>query len=265
MAGTKDVDAAARIAELEERVAILEERWRLNDEVDRLAEVAVRDRLPLDHAMRLLMPALCDALGATVAWIRTYDETLALHDFVHAIGEDASLPIAMDEIARCADEAVFVRAVGGATIVAQRIDVAGDAFGTAAVRIPGAREGAAADRVVGLLNVFCEEIDNTLASIALARKKAQVIDAMSDALANPVLDDGLRAALEILQANVAFEDLLLVFRHEDDASGRTLHYKVVQSGVLTHDSMASPDPEVDTFLRSRAFRIRASSYAPSLL
>ena len=254
-------DAAARIAELEAKVALLEERWRLNDEVDRLAEIAVRDRLPLDHALRLLMPALCDALGATVAWIRTYDETLALHDYVHATGEDASLPLPLDDIARQADHGSVVHPAAGATLIAQRIDVAGDPFGTAAVLVPPALDDAGADRAKGLLNVFCEEIDNTLASIALARKKAQVIDEMSDALADPVLEQGLARALEILQANVPFEDLLLLFRQEDDASGRTLHYKIVQSGQLAHDSMASPDPEVDAFLRSRAFRIMSGDDA----
>ncbi|AKF10175.1 Adenylate cyclase [Sandaracinus amylolyticus] len=261
MAGTTNLDAGARIAELEARVALLEERWRLNDAVDRLAEIAVRDRLPLDHAMRLLMPVLCDAVDARVAWIRTYDETLSLHDYVHATGDEATLPIDLDALAARADAGAVLERVGSSTVVAQRIDVAGDPFGTAAVLIPTALDDRQAERVRGLLHVFCEEIDNTLASIALARKKALAIDAMSDALAEPVLDDGLRAALAILQANVPFEDMLLVFRHEDDASGRTLHYKIIQNGVLVHDSTTRADPEIDAFLRSRAFRMMAGDDA----
>lgn len=250
-------ESERRIAELEAKVALLEERWRLNDEVDRLAEIALRDRLPLDHAMRLVMPALCDAVGAEVAWIRTYDETLALHDYVHATGADDTLPASLDDVAREADAAPYVRSFGASTLIAQRIDVAGDAFGTAAVLVPGKLEGAAAERVQGLLHVFCEEVDNTLAAIALARKKAIAIDAMSQALANPVLDQGLHRALDVLRENVPIEDLLLVFRHEDDLSGRTLQYKVIQNGALVHDSHApgGPDPEVDAFLRARAYRL----------
>ena len=89
----------ARIAELESKVALLEERWELNDEIDELAEVAIRDRLPVDHTLRLVLPALCKHTGAVVAFVRTYDESLAFHDFVHAEGEDGTLPLAPDAIA----------------------------------------------------------------------------------------------------------------------------------------------------------------------
>ena len=246
-----------RIAELQTKVHLLEEKWALNDEVDGLAEIAVRDRLPLDHAMRLLMPALCKVVGARAAWIRTYDETLELHDYVHATGEDGAIPVSLDVIAEsCATGASFRHVIAGSTLVAQRIDVAGDPFGTAAVVVPEVLGDAGTERVAGLLHVFCEEIDNTLASIALARRKTQAIDAISDAFREPVLDVGLRNALAALQANVPFEDMLLVFRHEDDLSGRTLHYKVIQGGKLVHDSLAAtPDGDVDAFLRTRAFRL----------
>lgn len=248
-----------RIAELETKVQLLEEKWALNDEVDGLAEIAVRDRLPLDHAMRLLMPTLCKVVGARTAWIRTYDETLSLHDYVHATAEDASIPVSLDVIAEsCREGATFRHAIAGATVVGQRIDVAGDPFGTAAVVVPEVLDDAGAQRVSGLLDVFCEEIDNTLASIALARRKTLVIDAISAAFREPVLDIGLRNALAALQANVPFEDMLLVFRHEDDLSGRTLHYKIIKGGQLVHDSMAqTSDGDVDAFLRSRAFRMMA--------
>ena len=88
----------ARIAELEGQVARLEERWALNDEVDALAEIALRDRLPLDHALRSLMPALARATNGRLVFVRTYDETLSLHDYVHAEDEDASLPFDAEQI-----------------------------------------------------------------------------------------------------------------------------------------------------------------------
>ncbi|MDQ3033677.1 MAG: adenylate/guanylate cyclase domain-containing protein [Myxococcota bacterium] len=257
MSSAADAGNDRRIAELEHEIALLRERARLGDEVDRLAEIALRDRLPIDCAMRLMMPALCDAVGATVAWIRTYDETLALHDFVHVTANDAAMPVPFDEIAARTSTTSERRVIGRQTLIAQHLDVAGDTFGTAAVLVPAALGEREQDRIAELLRVFCEQIDNTLAAIANARKKTQVIDAMSEALADPVLDHGLRRALEVLQANVRFEHLMLVFRHEDDDLGRTLHYKIIQHGELTHDSMARRDPEVDAFLRARALQMMA--------
>ena len=66
-------DPEKRIAELEREVKLLRERWALNDEVDDLAEIAIRDRLPVDHTLRLVLPALCKHTGASLAFVRTYD------------------------------------------------------------------------------------------------------------------------------------------------------------------------------------------------
>jgi class 3 adenylate cyclase len=250
-----------RLADVESRNALLEERWRLNDEVDRLAEIAVRDRLPLDHAMRLLMPALCQATGARGAWVRTYAESLEMHDFVHGASVDAAPPLPFDTIAKATTGGSFRQVVGGRTIVAQRLDVAGDAFGAAAVFVDGALDDRTGDRIAALLDTFCEEIDNTLASIALARRKTIVIAAMSDALRDPVLDVGLRRAIAVLRDAVAFEDMLLVFRHEDDATGRSLRYRILKGGTIAHDSSASPDPDVDAFLRANASRLMSGDDA----
>lgn len=255
-----DAEREARVpdaAELRAKVALLEERWALNEKLDALTELAVRDRLPLEHAMRLFMPALCEAVGATVAWIRTFDESLELHDFLHGTGDRANLPLPLDVVAEGARAPGGLRQiVAGETIVAQGLDVAGEPFGTAAVLVPDALDEARAERVAALLRVFCEEIDNTLASVAEARRKMRVIEAISTAFKEPVLDVGLRKALDVLAASVPFEDMLLVFRHEDDVSGRTVHYKVFQGGKLAHDSSAeAPDRDVDALLRSRASRL----------
>lgn len=253
----------SRIAELETKVALLEDRWKLNDEVDELAEVAIRDRLPLDNALRLWMPALCRATGAEIAFVRTYDETLHLHDYVHAMGEDGDLPFEPDALCKeleGADEAL-VREVRGRSLVAQALDVAGDPFGAVVFVLNGKLDAAGRERAVALLHTWCEEIDNHLASIAEARKKAMLTQAMSDALKDPVLDAGLDRALDVLAKNVPFEDLLLVFRHEEDVSGDTLRYRVLKAGKLVHDSQAlgveGRGSDVDAFMRSRSFRLMA--------
>ena len=219
---------AARVRELEAKVVRLEERWSLNDEVDNLAEVALRDRLPLDHTLRVLMPALARVVSARLVLIRTFDETLTLHDFIHAEGEDATLPFNADIIAEAVRDADTHEESLGLTerLLARRIDVAGEHFGTAVIVIP-LGDATAHERAAELLHTWCEEVDNLLASIALARQKAIITQAISDALKDPVLDRGLDLAIEILQSNVPFESLTLVFRHEGDQLGDTLRFKQV--------------------------------------
>ncbi len=252
-----------RIAELEREVRILKERWALNDEIDDLAEVAIRDRLPVDHTLRLVLPALCAHTGASLAFVRTYDESLALHDFVHATGEDASLPIEADALCRAIEQSdplvreVVLPGEVRATLVAQGLDVAGEPFGALAIVVPGAADDAERERLAGLLDTFAEEIDNHLASIAVARKKTMLTAAMSEALRDPVLDAGLARALDVLRENIPFEDMILVFRHEDDVSGASLRYKILKNREVVHDSSvrSESDGDVDAFMRSNAFRM----------
>jgi adenylate cyclase len=255
-----------QIRDLEGRVAHLTHRWQLNDEVDALSEVAIRDRLPIDHALRLWMPAMCRSVGAEVMFVRTYDETLDLHDFVHAMGEDDTLPFATNTLCDELDVTPkLTRAEGGLTTIARTLDVAGNPFGAVAVVLRRTVGEAEAERTHELLSTWCEEIDNHLASIADARKKAFLTNEMSDALKNPVLDVGLMRALDVLRANVPFEDLLLVFRHEEDVSGDTLRYKILKHGELVHDSATMSETgaargvgnDVDAFMRSRSFRLMA--------
>ena len=253
-------DPHKRIAELEREVKLLRERWALNDEVDDLAEIAIRDRLPVDHTLRLVLPALCKHTGASLAFVRTYDESLALHDFVHGEG---ALPIEADAIMRMlaeTDPLVREVAIGGVhvTLVAQGLDVAGEPFGAVALVVPTVTDAAERDRLVTLLDTFSEEIDNYLASIALARKKTVLTAAMSEALRDPVLDSGLHRALAVLRENVPFEDMILVFGHEEDTSGSTLRYKILKNREVVHDSSIRTHEEaadVDAFMRSHSFRM----------
>lgn len=255
-------DLLEKIRTLETQVAHLTHRWQLNDEVDALSEVAIRDRLPIDHALRLWMPALCRSVGAEVMFVRTYDETLELHDFVHAMGEDDSLPFVPHALALELEATPQItRVAAGLSTLARTLDVAGNPFGAVAVVLRREVTEDEAERIHDLVSTWCEEIDNHLASIADARKKAFLTNEMSDALKNPVLDAGLMKALDVLRANVPFEDLLLVFRHEEDVSGDTLRYKILKHGELVHDSAdvgaRGVGNDVDAFMRSRSFRLMA--------
>jgi len=249
----------ARIAELEAHVGLLEERWALNEEVDGLAEIAIRDRLPLDHALRSLMPALARATGGRLVFVRTYDETLSLHDYVHSEDDDSSLPFDPEALVHEVAVSDFVtRAHGRSTLVGQRIDVAGEHFGTAAVLVPASLDRHASHRVAQLLDTWCEEIDNHLAAIAESRRKAILTQRISDALKDPVLDRGIDRAIEVLRENVPFEVLLLVFRHEDDTVGDTLRFKLLRTTAQAGAEGEAPavdHTDDDAALRSRAYRI----------
>ena len=248
-----DADAALR-----SRLELLEARERLNEATDEALELAVRDRRPLEGTLGAVLPLLVAHTGAAHAWVRTYDENLALRDFAFR-GGAGDFPIGSEAITRITDKGeVFSRRTHGGGhsyhVVAQPLDVAGELFGAAGVALDlaGVDESQVpvpVGLVRALLQTWCEELDNHLAAIAQARRKARVTSKLSEALRRPVLEHGVSDAIQILQHEVPFEDLLLVFRHQEDPAAASLHYKVVQDGTLTHDSR-SPDQEVDEFIRA---------------
>lgn len=239
-----------RIRALEQRVTELEAEKQIAADTDARLEEAVRDRLPLAQTLQKAFEVLLKALDADSAFVRTYDETLEKADFTfqgEAFRGDAAGVLAASEKGERYQE------VGkGRTVLGQPIDVAGQPFGAAAVGFDRALDEYERERAAVLMDVWCEELDNYLAAIAEARNKHNVALAVSDALRVPVLDVGIRKAIDVLKESVAFEDMLVVFRQEDDQRGVSLHYKIIQNGELTHDSMLPRDIEIDQFIRDYA-------------
>lgn len=237
------------LQDLRARLDALEARVRLNDAADEALELALRDRLPLESALRSLLPLLCTHTGARYGWVRTYDEELKLREF--RFGGDR-MPLDMSRVSDRTDRGDhFALKVEEMLVVAQPLDVAGENFGSAAIVYEQVPSPAKIALSADLLNTWCEELDNYLASIARAREKVRITRELSAALRAPVLEEGLTAALEAFGRAVPFDDLLLVLRHADDPRGASLHYKIVQNGELTHDSQAT-DMEVDEFVREHA-------------
>ncbi len=228
-----------RIAALEAEVARCRRTRALTDAVDARLEEALRRRQPLERVMPDLLRLAMEHLGARGVAVRTLDESLAERVFIQ--GE---APV--DE-ALLTTEAPVVDLADGAALV-QGLDVAGEPFGRAmaffAVR-PG-------EEAAALLSSFCEELDNHLAAIAQARRKYEVFRSVSDALKDPVLGRGLTRACEILQRQIDFDDLVLVFRHEDSLEGAALRYRIHQDGKLVHRGGDVRDPELDRFVRAHA-------------
>lgn len=239
-----------RIRALEQRVAELEAEKQLAADTDDRLEEAVRDRLPLAQTLQTTFEVLIKALDADSAFVRTYDESLTLTDFTfqgEAFRGDAAAVVAAADRGERYEDATQAR-----TVVGQPLDVAGDPFGAAAVGFDRELGEYEIRRAAVLLDVWCEELDNYLAAIAQARNKHAVALAVSDALRVPVLDNGIMKAIDVLKKSVAFEDMLVVFRQEDDQRGVSLHYKIIENGQLTHDSMLPRDIEIDQFIREYA-------------
>ena len=248
-------DPAARIQELEEELSRMQAERALGVAADDVLEHALQQRLPLDDTLALLMPLLFEHAGAVGVRVRTYDENLELRDF-GADSEGVAFPIPLDNVCEVTDQRKpFTWQGDGQTVLGQHFDVAGDLFGGVAVCYDGALDDAASAEARALADTWCEVVDNQLAAIAQSRHKLRAIQTISDALKEPVLDVGLDAAIEILREHVRFEDMLLVFRHEEDLEGVTLHYKIIQGGELTHDSRIARDVEVDEFMRAQAVRM----------
>jgi class 3 adenylate cyclase len=180
----------------------------------------------------------------------TFDEALALRAFLHGAPGFSRSPEAL--LAATESEARVDFLNVDETILAQRLDVAGESFGCLALAFGGQLGPAACAVGFSLMGTFAEELDNYLAGIARAREKVAITNALSEALRNPVLDDGLDQAIDVLQRHVAFDRLLLVYRHDEEQLGRGLNYKIIERGGARHDSRAPSDPEVDALIQSHA-------------
>ncbi len=241
-----------KVEALQSELENYREREQLNREVDDALEKAVRERLPLRHTLRAVLPLLVKQTGALNAFVRTYDEELELRDFVYD-ESSRSFPVPIGEVCQATQsKESWVRLEDGQTMIAQHLDVAGELFGTAGLHFEHTLPKPQLQRMQALLETWCEEFDNYLASIALARKMHHITLETSRALKEPVLDQGINKALQVLRDNVAFDDMLLVFRQEDDQKGVSLNYKIIQNSVETHDSSIRKDMEVDEFVRNHA-------------
>lgn len=232
----------ARVEELEARLARAERARALSSAVDSALEIALRERRPIERVVPNLLEILAAHAGASSAAVRTIDESLAERTFTYG---NPPLSAALFERAR--GERVIE--IGEAVVVAHELDVAGEPFGTTLCFFAKAPED---DEAQELVELFCEALDNHLAAIAQARRTYEIIRALSDALKEPVLDRGIAHAISILRRHVDFDDLILLFRHEDDLESSALRYKVYKSGAMLHDSANVRDRDVDAFLRAQA-------------
>lgn len=180
---------------LRARVRELETSAELAARLDETLEALWRARTPLEGALGALMPILAAHAEATWVGVHTLDEELEFRDF--AWGS---------------------RTEGGGSL-REALDVAGEPLGHVELGFAGPLGPLEAPRRARLLHVFCEAVDNYLASIAQSRWKHRLGQRTAEALKDPLLDRGIERALEVLGESLALDQILVVFQHDDEEQG----------------------------------------------
>ncbi len=207
--------------------------------VDDLIESGLLERKNLAEVMRVMLPRVCDLVGARGAFVQSYDEDLELSIF--RAPRELEIPDWASIASRTGGESreVVTEEIGDDLIVAQPLDVAGEWFGRAGLIVP--KHGAAAEdpqHLHELLDMACEELDNFLFSIKAAREKHKVMMELGDALRHRVLSEGLRLAVRALANATPLDRMLLVYVAQED-SASTLHVQLFEGGELALDTMSA--------------------------
>lgn len=219
---------------LHAEVDLLRTCARLAHEADEILEEAMRRRWPLADALDVLIPLLAAHCGADACHVHTVDEDGVERDFRWSAGGAAAKD--GDWPRPAGRRAAWRDAGAGRALVAQILDVAGEPFGTAAVRVPAPADHQGRERIERVLDTWCEELDNFLAAIARARCKQRVLADIAAALRHPIVDRGVQRAVEALITEVPLDDLVLVFWQEDDLAPENVHCAVVSDGERADDA-----------------------------
>ena len=213
--------------------------------LDALLESASQRQLSLDATLGECLPVLKGALGAREAWLETLDEDLEPRLF----GADEASVAGL--VARARELVTGREDVGEGTLFARRLDVAGESYGTIAA-LCDADEEEAAEREA-LLHVAAEQLDNFLAAVRQARIKQRLLRNIHKALRQPIIQDGIRQAVDAIDDSVRFDLLIVLFHMEEDYL-HTLNYLVFRGPELEFDSQAKVAAELDRVLLGRGQR-----------
>lgn len=215
---------------------------RLLRAADEAVERAMRDRSNLGVLLEEMFEILSSHIGASYAWVRTFDEKLELRDYHWQADPAARSPLwtalMLEALVQLPGE-VFRGVIDERRVVAMRLEVAGVDFGLAAVMWEGPIEppdATLSDDLAGLFETWCEVLDNHLAAHAEARRRQRVLSLLSDALRKPILSEGVVSAIEVLQEHVELDSLALVYTPDGrPASVDTAFVYLAEDGTITTD------------------------------
>lgn len=226
-------------------VELLRARLDLQARLDDRLEAAEQQRLSLSQALALALPLVAEACGCASLWVEVRDEQLQMRCFSLEGGapEEALIAEARD-LARGGGAPYAARAQQ--TLHARVLDVAGEDLGTLAGCAPGGGSLAAEERD-GLLHAAAEVLDNFVVARERACQKQLLIREIHAALRHPVLSEGLRAAVALVDQTVHF-DLLIVLYHLEEDYQDSLHYLVFRGKELEFGSRRRVASELDSLL-----------------
>jgi class 3 adenylate cyclase len=214
----------------------------LRDLVDDGVEEALHGRLSLADALSHVLPRAIVAIGVEAAFVRTYDENLALSTFTSP--DECSIPGLEDVLERTGQGGREIEVQGdGIIVLAQPIDVSGEWFGSIGIVATSARFCASSTFLREALHVLSEELDNYFYSVHAAREKHRLMMDLGEALRDRVLAEGVRRAVQVLARSIPLDRLLLVCVGEDRTS--RLQVQVFEGGQLVFDTMGALPPSPD--------------------
>jgi class 3 adenylate cyclase len=244
--------------ERSERSILLERKVVLSETLDGLIEQCRSARMPLEQALRLLMPRTIELVRAKGMLIRTFDEQLERRAF--RWGE---FPREFDAmvVERFESEPFpdLVHVGGDATLVLSRLDCAEIVVGIAAYHYPHGIGERALATAKDECHTASEMIDNYLEGIAAAARKQKLSVEASGALRSHVLEEGADRSVELLSNALGLEEVALIFADNDAraglGSGVPPQYRLYKKGLVVGDSVDRPDPRLEAALRRAGERV----------
>ncbi len=236
------------MAEIED----LRQRLLFQARLDEFLESAGQRRLSLAAALAEALPLLLEATAGEAVWVETLDEELEprVFGFTGEGPHEVAASLAKRAQALVAEGPRGAQEEGPeGVLLARRLDVAGESFGTLALLTsPGAGPGAAEQ--AELLHVAAEVLDNYLAAVRQAREKQRLLRAIHQALRHPIVHQGVIEAVTHIDQAVSFDLLIVIYHLEEDYEG-SLHYLVFRGDELEFSSRERVAQELDRVLRSQ--------------
>ena len=225
-------DLHATLARLEHENAILRDQIALIEHIDGALEEAILHKWPVARTMDAILEPARQRLHAQAILVRTFDEQQQRVDFASPATqrfEGLDLDALTEQIAQ---EGSLMRALEpGRWLLGYRLDVTDVYLGSVILIIHAAQEGdleqGQPQRHMRGLHLWSEQVDNYLAAISDSRRKHQALQALSDALRSPILDEGLNRALRLLRHDVPYEDLALAICYEEHLERSAVNYRVI--------------------------------------
>jgi adenylate cyclase len=213
----------------------------LSRAVDEQVERSLRQRDNLERTFRRLFPVVLQQAGAVGVVVSTRDEELS-----PACWSAGDFPADAAGLLRGQPEGAGVH--GGAVLVSQALDVGGETVGHMGLLFAG-EPPMGRLQAARLLDEVAEQLDGALRGVQLAAEKHQLILSLNAALARPVFEHGMDAAVTALSERVRLPGLLLL--HRDPVDGARVHYRTWHAGRLAHEDGDRPLPVLEEAVRAR--------------